>query len=639
MSKIKLTTIIILLSVLNALVIATPVSAEIDRLDTSFNGVGYVTHHGAAGGNGSEIGYAMVMQDDGKYVVGGFGPNALGNDDIIIWRYNSDGTLDTNFSGDGIFTKNFSTSGNLNDRIAGYSGISIDSNGKIIFTGYVKIAYTNADMLLGRLNSDGTLDTTFNSVGFVSYPSSTGDDQGFSIIEDSFGKYIVTGYIRSPVGSDDMAIWRYNHDGSIDTTFNGTGVVKHNNAAGGNGIDSGNSIILDEDKYIVAGHSTGVTSIYDLAIWRYLSNGILDTTFNNVGYLTHNSAAGGNSFDTAHSLLTDNQGKYVAAGMSRNISGNNDIAIWRMNNDGSLDSTFNNVGFAIHHNAAGGNGSDVAFSLALQPDGKYLITGYSTNPSNFDMAIWRYNTDGTIDTTFNSVGYLFHNGAAGGSGHSLKIQPDGKYVIAGFSNNASGNLDMALWRYEILYQIDSASMLPQEGGLDVSIGSENGAAGNDVLISLNKNSIPLADVLVDIWHDLDWNGVSGDIDTVNFKSFVNGLAEADGVQGTFSLFIPRKSGDQAVGICPGAVTLDDVNTECSNISYKSINDSDVEAVEINGVEYFKVSGLTGTGGFSIEDLPLTGQRIKVPLIIGGGIIFISIWIFLTRKVYKLRTKK
>ena len=125
---------------------------------------------------------------------------------------------------------------------------------------------------------------------------------------------------------------------------------------------------------------------------------------------------------------------------------------------------------------------------------------------------------------------------------------------------------------------------------------------------------------------------------MNFKSFVNGLADADGVQDTFTLFVPRKSGDQAVGICPNVTSLESTNPNCANVTYKSINDSDVSTVTVDGTEYFKVSGLTGTGGFSIEDLPQTGQRIKIPLLIGAGILFFATWIILSRRIYKLRSQ-
>jgi hypothetical protein len=94
--------------------------------------------------------------------------------------------------------------------------------------------------------------------------------------------------------------------GILDTSFNGTGFVVHNNAAGGNGFDYGNSIYVDNTgKIYVTGYSINSNGIYDMVIWRYNSNGILDTTFNGTGFVVHNNAAGGNSSDYGNSIYVD----------------------------------------------------------------------------------------------------------------------------------------------------------------------------------------------------------------------------------------------------------------------------------------------------------------------------------------------
>ncbi|MBU0648841.1 hypothetical protein KJ969_01915, partial [Patescibacteria group bacterium] len=239
----------------------------------------------------------------------------------------------------------------------------------------------------------------------------------------------------------------------LDTTFNAVGYVIQDGAAGGSGNENGiSSQIQSDGKYVVSGFSTNAAGNYDMAIWRYNADGTLDTTFNVVGYATHDSAAGGSSHDSGSSLQIQSDGKYVVAGYSTNAAANTDMAIWRYNTDGTLDATFNVVGYVIHDSAAGGSGADASWYLQIQSDGKYVVAGYSANvAANTDMAIWRYNTDGTLDATFNAVGYATHDNAAGGGGAdqsiTLQIQPDGKYVVAGNSTNAAGNWDMAIWRY------------------------------------------------------------------------------------------------------------------------------------------------------------------------------------------------
>ena len=206
------------------------------------------------------------------------------------------------------------------------------------------------------------------------------------------------------------------------------------------------SIVIDSyGRILVTGWSWG-SSNYDMVIWRYNSNGTLDTSFNSIGYVTHNNAAGGN--DAGRSIAIDSYGRILVDGYSDNGS-NYDMAIWRYNSNGTLDTSFNGTGYATHNNAAGGNGGDSGSSITIDSYGRILVAGNSSNGSNYDMAIWRYNSNGTLDTSFNSAGYIIHNSAAGGNGddqgHSITIDSYSRILVAGYSYNGS-NDDMAIWR-------------------------------------------------------------------------------------------------------------------------------------------------------------------------------------------------
>ena len=470
--------------------------AGILQLDPIFNTLGYVTHDGAAGGSGTDdFDYSLQIQSDGKYVLSGWSVNAVGDRDMAIWRYNSDGTLDTTFNSVGYVTHG-GAAGGIGSDYATF--LQIQSDGKYVASGYSMSVTGGIDMAIWRYNSDGTLDATFNSVGYVTHNGAAGGnghDIGTSLQIRSDGKYVVSGYSKNAVGQADMAIWRYNSDGTLDTTFNSVGYVTHGGASGGTAYNIGYSLQIQSDgKYVVGGCSSSVGGDRDMAIWRYNSDGTLDTTFNSVGYITHDSAAGGSSWDDSYFLQIQSDGKYVASGYSTNVTGGTagrDMAIWRYNSDGTLDTTFNSVGYVTHDGAAGGSGSDESRFLQIQSDGKYVLGGWSTNAAgNKDMTIWRYNSDGTLDTTFNNVGYVIHDGAAGGNGDdevwSLQIQSDGKYVAGGCSVNAAGDKDMAIWRYF------------EEGTVQFTLTDSSGAESvTSMQLELTLSAISGKDVTVD----------------------------------------------------------------------------------------------------------------------------------------------
>jgi uncharacterized delta-60 repeat protein len=242
--------------------------------------------------------------------------------------------------------------------------------------------------------------------------------------------------------------------GVLDTTFDGDGIVVHNNAAGGNGYDEGNSIYVDSNgKIYVTGFSSNGRND-DMVIWRYNSNGSLDTSFGRNGIVVHNNAAGGNGNDVGNSIYVDSNGKIYVTGFSDNGSSRYivicDMVIWKYNSNGSLDKTFGSGGIVVHNNAAGGNGYDVGNSIYVDSNGKIYVTGYSWN-SNFDMVIWRYNSNGSLDSSFGRNGIVVHNNAAGGNGfnvgNSIYVDSNGKIYVTGFSSNGR-NDDMVIWKYK-----------------------------------------------------------------------------------------------------------------------------------------------------------------------------------------------
>ena len=388
--------------------------AQDGSLDLTFSSDGKVT---TAIGGSNDYGFTVAIQNDGKIVVAGETFN--GSDaDFGLVRYNSDGTLDNSFDTDGKVTTDFGAMDNSSESVV------IQADGKIIVAG-VSYNGTNNDIALARYNTDGSLDNTFDSDGKVITPIGTGSDYGKAITIQSDGKILVTGS-----SSGNTVLVRYNTDGSLDNTFDTDGKVTTD--FGGSG-DIGRSIAIQSDgKILVAGDGGNI----QFALARYNNDGSLDNTFDADGKVL--TAFG--SEDRAHSIAIQGDGKIIAAGVSLNGT-NRDFAIARYNIDGSLDNTFDSDGKAI---TAVGSSYDKGSSVAIQVDGKILVAGESDNGSNYDFALVRYNTNGSLDNTFDTDGKLLTNfgGGSDDQGFSIAIQGDGKIVVAGYSN-----ADFAVARY------------------------------------------------------------------------------------------------------------------------------------------------------------------------------------------------
>jgi uncharacterized delta-60 repeat protein len=397
--------------------------AQSGSLDLSFDNDGKLT---TAIGSGS--GYSAAIQSDGKIIMAGSSYNGSDNDFALV-RYNADGSLDNTFDSDGKVTTAVGSSNDI-----GYS-VAIQSDGKIIMAGY-SYNGSNWKFALVRYNADGSLDNTFDSDGKLTTAIGNANDIGNSVAIQSDGKIVVAG--GSNNGSDsDFALVRYNTDGSLDNSFDSDGKVT---TAIGSSHDIGRSVSIQSDgKIVVAGVSYN-GSDYDFALVRYNADGSLDNSFDSDGKVT---TAFGSGDDQGYSAAIQSDGKIVVAGKSDNGS-DYDFALVRYNADGSLDNTFDSDGKAT---TDFGGYDDIGNSVAIQSDGKIVLTGWNYNGSNYDFALVRYNADGSLDNTFDSDGKVTTAiGSGDDEGNSVTIQSDGKIVVAGYSVNGS-NSDFALVRY------------------------------------------------------------------------------------------------------------------------------------------------------------------------------------------------
>jgi uncharacterized delta-60 repeat protein len=351
-------------------------------LDTSLNSNGKVT---TAAGTGTCKGEGVALQDDGKIVVVGYSFNAGGQSCFTVLRYGADGSLDTNFGDSGKVTTTVAKQSSADS-------LALQSDGKIVVAGNAFIDGNNNDFAVVRYNANGTLDSNFNQTG-----KTTADfgahDFGHSVAVHGDGRIVVAGYTTNE-NKKQCGLACFKANGSLDTSFNGTGKAKTD--FGGDGDAEGQGVTVQTDgKVVVAGNAT-VAGIQQFALARYNVDGTLDTSFGGTGrVLTAVGISGSNG--TGVALQKD--GKIVVAGYAVKNSGRGyDFACLRYNSDGNLDQ-----GFGDHGKVTTAVGDGKANSIAVQDD-KIIVAGSAYAGDTSEFAVVRYQASGKLDTSFNTAG-------------------------------------------------------------------------------------------------------------------------------------------------------------------------------------------------------------------------------------------
>lgn len=253
----------------------------------------------------------VVVQPDQKIVVVGKESN-LGNfTDFVIARFNSDGTPDTSFVANGIMI--LDKIDFPNNRYNNATAVAIQSDGKIIVSGDMMDDDGNNQISLTRLNTDGYPDTTAfgtNGKGTVTVPLTNYKSGSGALALQKDGKFVVAGTILAYGGvvNENVAVARFNSDGSLDTAFGGSGTVVTD--FGNN--ENGNDVAVQADGKIIVIGKSYTADFSDVLLVRYNSDGSLDNTFGDNGKVL--SDFGNNDNSNAMKLQPD--GKIVVTGSS-----------------------------------------------------------------------------------------------------------------------------------------------------------------------------------------------------------------------------------------------------------------------------------------------------------------------------------
>jgi uncharacterized delta-60 repeat protein len=391
----------------------------------------FTTNTGTSFSSGTN---SIAIQSDGKLVIGGQFLSFNGTSVDRIARLNTDGTLDT------VFTTNTATSfsSGFNSNV---NSIAIQSDGKLVIGGQFTAFNGTAVNRIARLNTDGTLDTSFIANTVTGFNSNVN-----SIAIQSDGKTVAGGAFDTFNGATTPRIARLNSDGTLDTVFT------TNTGTGFNGTV--NSIAIQSDGKILIGGQyfsfNGVTANY---IVRLNSDGTRDTSF------TTNT---GTAFTNAvSSIVIQSDGKIVIGGEFTTFNGATANRIVRLNSDGTRDTSFTtNTGTAF---------TNAVSSIVIQSDGKIVCGGSFTTFNGVTVNyIARLNSDGTRDTAFTTnTGTGFNNTV-----RSIAIQSDGKIVIGGQFTTFNG------------VTVNYIARLNSDGTRDTAFTTNTGTAFNFIVRSI-----------------------------------------------------------------------------------------------------------------------------------------------------------
>jgi uncharacterized delta-60 repeat protein len=399
--------------------------------------------------------YSVAAQPNGKIAVAGDA-----HFDFAVARYNFDGSPDASFSDDGTVTTDFAGGWD------GASSVVFQSDGKIVAAGDAEPELFNSDFGLVRYDIDGELDSSFDDDGLVTteFPVSflSLTDSGRQVAVQPDGKIIVAGTSMDVFIADAIALARYNPDGSLDTTFGDNGKVWDTSLL----LAEVTGLALQPDgKIVVVGDALGEeTFTPDFFVARYNVDGSIDESFGLGGYVTTNFGLTefGGTTDEASSVAIDSEGRIVVAGATRpDEFSPHDFALARYTSGGELDADFGSGGLVTTDFGA----ADVAFSVALQSDGKIVAAGVTIDEigGTSDFALARYDGSGVLDADFGVGGLVVTNistldselGATLDIAQSVVVQPDGKIVAGGIAIETEDLADYALVRYDSSGNLDS----------------------------------------------------------------------------------------------------------------------------------------------------------------------------------------
>jgi uncharacterized delta-60 repeat protein len=371
-------------------------------LDTSFGNGGKKTINFG----GTDAPQAVLVQPNGRVVAAGGGGPA--SSFCVVRLRAANGTLDPTFGSGGKRVVDFGT-----DDESVY-GAALQPDGKIVLAGDSRL-----QVAVVRLKANGTLDPTFDGDGKKTL-SWGAIGRATAVVVAPNGKILLGGF-SGPEGGN-IQVARLKANGALDTTFATAGIATIDFG----GDDFGEAMARQADgRVVVAGRSTAAGAV----VARLRATGLLDPDFGSGGRVT---LPGGGS---ARAVVVQPDGRIILAG---NASISAMMVVTRLLPNGALDPTFDGDGTAT---IDFGSTSDIAAGVVLQPGGKIVVAGYTQ--ASEDVAVARLNANGSLDATFGAAGKATVDFGVATFGNAVALAPNKRIVVAG---QRTGSDDFAVAR-------------------------------------------------------------------------------------------------------------------------------------------------------------------------------------------------
>ena len=354
-------------------------------LDSNFYNNGVFSYDTAVGTYHNGRAWGVSHTADGGWVVVGESYTDTLTDDMTVWKFDASGLLDTSFDGDGVLIYDLASADQSNEYAR---AVASTLDGGWVVVGNIQSVGSYSDVAVWKFTSAGILDPNFGNGGLFTRHYASGNAKAHGVSSTSDGGWVVVGETMNERLNTDMTVWKFSADGKLDIGFDGDGVFSYDRdlASNYNEVAYGVTSTVNGGWIVVGG------SAPDMVVWKFNANGLLDSDFYANGVLTYRGAAGGGGTDIALSVSNTTDNGWVVAGYSSNLIGYFEMAVWKFTADGLLDTDFYGDGVFTHQ--INNNSNHYGYSVIGTADGGWVVVGRSEYLYSLydygNMVAWRF---------------------------------------------------------------------------------------------------------------------------------------------------------------------------------------------------------------------------------------------------------